>query len=69
MSIKSLVPNIEAKSISETQLRYQSSVFKAKSIALGEYNYNYFDFEVKNKYQKLDPKTPNPQTPEFIILI
>ena len=40
MPIKSLVPNIEAKNISETQLQYQSSGFKAKSIALGEYNYN-----------------------------
>ena len=49
MSIKSLVPNIEAKNISETQLKYQSSDFKAKSIALGEYSYNSLDFEGRNK--------------------
>ena len=49
MSIKSLVPNIEAKNISETQLQYQSSDFKAKSIALGEYSYNSLDFEGRNK--------------------
>ena len=53
MSIKSLVPNFETKNISETQLKYQSSDFKAKSIVLAEYNYNSLGFEERNKYQKL----------------
>ena len=48
MSIKSWFPNIEAKNISETQLQDQSSDFKAKSIALGEYNYNSLGFKEIN---------------------